>query len=237
MDVSNKKPPGLVQRLFFLTSISNKVLSAVTGLFLVAFLVSHLAGNLLLYVGQDAFNAYAYQLEKNKELLIIAEVILLAGALLHIIMGYWLTLQGRAARPVKYYRKKTLGKSNFFSSNMAFGGSLIFIFLIIHIYSFKIEEKPLIVSATTGLMIKDLYTHVISHFASPIYAGFYVLSMIFVGGHVAHGFQSAFRSLGLSNKDIYAPIVKFSYVFGFVIALLFASIPIYFYVMSVVNAP
>lgn len=220
-----------ISKLFFMSSVGRKYFSAITGLFLVGFLFIHLMGNLTLFLGSDVFNFYAHQLEKNKVLLFIMEAILFLGFLSHIVMGFYLTLQNRKARPQSYKKRRTLGMSTFFSNNMALGGSLIFIFLIIHVKHFRFGEMSHVENLYTdaNVKVKDLHTLVVGSFKDgAIYSIFYIIAMFFVGGHVAHGFQSAFRSLGLSNKRLYAPLKKISCIIGFLVALCFAAMPFYF---------
>ena len=219
---------NILGRLLFLSTVGRKIFVAITGLFLVGFLLIHLAGNITLFFGPDAFNGYAYQLEKNKAILYTLEIILLIGFSSHIIQAIYVTLENKKSRPVSYKKRRTLGMSTIFSNNMALGGSLILIFLVLHVNAFRFGETEMVYHPSADELVRDIYTLVTTSFKDPIYSGFYILAMFFVGGHVSHGFQSAFRSLGLSDKRVYPFFKKLSYVIGFFVALGFATMPIYF---------
>ena len=106
---------------FLNSSIGKKIVMSISGLFLIVFLIIHLAGNLLLYFGQNAFNLYAHKLESTP-LIFVLEAGLIAGFFLNIYQSIKLTIQSRKARTKKYAQKKGLGKSTFFSSNMFLSG-------------------------------------------------------------------------------------------------------------------
>lgn len=219
---------SILGKLLFFSTIGRKIFVAITGLFLVGFLFIHLAGNVTLFFGPDAFNGYAYQLEKNKAILYTLEVILLIGFFSHIFQALYVTLRNRDSRPVSYKKRRTLGMSTLFSNNMALGGSLIFIFLVLHVNAFRFGETAMVYHPSADELVRDIYTLVTTSFKDPLYSGFYILAMFFVGGHVSHGFQSAFRSLGLSDKRVYPFFKCLSYLIGVFIGLGFATMPIYF---------
>lgn len=208
---------------FLTSSLGKKIVMAATGLFLVLFLFEHLYGNLLLYKGDGgvAFNEYSHSLSHNL-LIRIVEVFLFLAIVFHVVQAIYLTKQNADARPVKYAVLKTKETSNWFAQNMGVTGSVIFAFLVIHLKTFFFPYR------VTG-EVPDLAYSVQEAFSSGWYSFFYVVSMLFLAFHLNHGFQSAFRSLGLVNKK-YAPVLKMS---GTGIAVLFfigfASFPILFY--------
>ena len=204
---------------FLESSIGKKIMVAAAGLLLCGFLITHLLGNLLMFVGGDAFNRYAEALEHNP-LLPVAEVGLVALFVLHIVLSARATLANRAARPEGYQVYKGKGARTPGSRTMAYTGTLILVFLIIHVATFKYDIG--------GLKGTDLFAHVLGWFANPFYAAFYILAVGGVGLHLSHGVQSAFQTFGL-NHTRYTPLVrKVGLAFAFLIFVGFASLPVYF---------
>jgi succinate dehydrogenase / fumarate reductase cytochrome b subunit len=201
---------------FLESSIGKKIMVAAAGILLCGFLVAHLLGNMLLFVGADAFNHYAETLEHNI-LLPVAEVGLFLLFIVHIILSYRATYLNRKARPDGYQVYKSKGARTWGSRSMAITGTLVLAFLIVHIKTFKFGGGG-----------ADLYTHVVTWFANPLYASFYVLALGGLGLHLSHGVQSAFQTFGL-NHPRYSPLIrKAGLVFAGFIFLGFASMPLYF---------
>ncbi len=204
---------------FLESSIGKKIMVATAGLLLIGFLVTHLAGNLLLFVGGDAFNKYAEAIEHNP-LLPLAEGGLVFLFLVHILLSARATFANRAARPVAYESYKGKGARTAGSSTMAITGTLLLIFIIAHVATFKFKAG--------GAKGADLYTHVLAWFANPWYSGFYLLALGGLCLHLSHGIQSAFQTFGV-NHPRYTPLIKKA---GLALAGLlflgFASMPVYF---------
>lgn len=204
---------------FLDSSIGKKIVVALAGVLLCGFLITHLAGNLFLFVGGDAFNRYAEALEHNP-LLPLAEGGLLFLFLVHIGMSARATLANRAARPVAYEAYKGKGARTPGSRSMAITGTVILAFVIIHVATFKFKAG--------GAKGADLFTHVVAWFANPWYAAFYILAVAGVGLHLSHGVQSALQTFGV-NHPRYTPMLrKAGLAFAALIFLGFASMPIYF---------
>ena len=196
---------------------------ACTGLFLVIFLFEHLYGNLLLYAhdGGAGFNEYSHSMSHNL-LIRIVEILLFVSIIIHVVQAIYLTKQNSDARPVKYAVYKVGETSNWFSRNMGITGSVIFAFLVIHLRTFFFPYR-----VTDG--IEDLAGSVQEAFSSGWYAGFYFIAIVFLSFHLNHGFQSAFRSLGLNNKK-YAPVLQMASTgLAILFFLGFASFPVLFY--------
>jgi succinate dehydrogenase / fumarate reductase cytochrome b subunit len=204
---------------FLDSSIGKKIMVALTGLLLCGFLITHLAGNMFLYVGAASFNKYAEFLE-GQALLPLAEAGLFVLFLIHIALSVRARLANAAARPVGYQVAADKGARTPGSRTMAVSGSLILLFLIVHVGTIKYHLG--------GQRGDTLFAHVTGWFSNPLYAGFYVLAMIGLGLHLSHGVQSSFQTLGLNHKR-YTPVIKgVGLAFAAVVALLFASMPIYF---------
>lgn len=202
---------------FINSSIGKKMLMGVTGLMLCLFLVGHLAGNLLLYVGPDAFNAYAHTLQKNPVLVPI-ELGLLAVFLFHIFLAIRVTLDNRSARPVPYALDEAAGPGRSVASRtMIYSGLVMALFVPVHLINFKYGD----------IVGGDLYGLVVRTFQSPGWALFYVASMAVLANHLRHGFRSGFQSLGALCGKTDAPDRMLSVVFGVAIGGGFLLIPVW----------
>lgn len=204
------------------SSIGKKIIMALTGIFLITFLTVHFMGNLTLFAndGGESFNAYA-KLLRSLKFMVILEVGLGLIFLFHILNGARLFIENKIARPTNYAVNGTRKNTNISSRTMIITGSTIFIFLVIHLYSFFVKHTLL----HEGDSLFDL---VKTAFDNPIYSWFYVIAMGILGFHLNHGFQSAFQTFGWNHKK-YTPAVKFiGAVYAIIITIGFASMPIYF---------
>lgn len=200
------------------SSIGKKLMMAITGLCFCSFLILHLAGNLLLYSGRDAFNSYAEKLHSLGSIITLAEFGLLFFAIIHILIGAILFYQNLRARPIRYSINKWAGGRSIGSVTMPYTGLLLLIFVIIHLLNFHFIEK----NDTTIFQI------VTDAFAKPGYIAIYVAAMIVVAIHVSHGFWSAFQTIG-ANHPKYMPVIRgLSIVFSIALGVGFGFIPIYF---------
>lgn len=218
----------------FDSSIGRKVTMALSGLFLCLFLVGHLVGNLQLLIpdqaaAQEQFNFYAKFMTTNPAVKILSYLTYFS-ILYHAFKGLMLTIQNRKARPVDYAVKKRAANSHWTSRSMGVLGTLILVFIIVHMGDFWREmhfEMQPSYQLKNGEMVKDLYSEVIEAFQNPLYVLLYVASMFAVGFHLWHGFKSAFQSLGLGQPTLAALIQKLGYGFAIIVPLLFAIIPIF----------
>lgn len=214
---------------FFLSSIGKKMIMGMLGLFLSLFLIIHFIGNLFLYVGEEAFNRYAYMLTSTK-LFPIMEVSLLSLFLFHAVMGVFLVIQNKRARGAQGYavRKETGKGSTIFSSSMPYTGALLLIFIVLHVIHFRFGTHYSVMYSD-GVQMRNLYRLVLEFFTSPYNTLFYVFSMIILAGHLLHGVQSAFQSLSLRTKS-YEPLIKLiGYLFVALVLFGFTSFPIWSY--------
>src|SRR6266498_2450083 len=167
-------------RQFLSSSIGTKILIALTGLAFFGYLLIHLAGNLLIFVGGDAFNAYAHTMTGNA-LLPVIEIGLAAIFLLHVYKAVTNFFRNTQARPSRYCEKHWAhhtSRKTLSSTTMIVTGSIIFIFTVLHVKQYRI---------------------VVELFANPLWVAFYVLAMVLVGMHLRHGLSSALQSLGLEH--------------------------------------
>jgi succinate dehydrogenase / fumarate reductase cytochrome b subunit len=175
------------------TSIGKKVMMALTGLAFCGFLLAHLAGNLTLYGGREAFNGYAHHLHSLGPLLTVAELGLLALALVHVATGLLLFWQNFRARPERYAVDARAGGRTIGSATMPYTGVLILLFVIFHLANFSFVDK-------TNTTIFDIVS---GAFANPVYVGIYIVAMVVVALHVSHGFWSLFQTLGWNHPQVH----------------------------------
>jgi succinate dehydrogenase / fumarate reductase cytochrome b subunit len=214
-------------KLLSYSSITKKIVMALAGLFLISFLVVHLAINLLLLNNDDgAAFMVAVEFMTTNPLVKIMEYFLMGGFAIHILIGVIIQIQNWMARPVRY---KVEGYSHlsFFSKYMIHTGAIIFIFLCIHFINFYFVKLGW-VNPPAGVEKEDFYQMANLLFADKFYAILYVVLMIFLGFHLHHAFQSAFQTLGL-NHTKYTPFIKaVSTIYAIVVPLGFACIPLFY---------
>ncbi len=231
--VPNKRKNWFMQ--FIYSSIGRKLLMALTGLFLILFLTVHLAGNLQLLAGDggEAFNKYAKFMGHN-ELIQIVSFGNFFFITLHIIVSIVLTRSNTQARPKSYAYSKPGANASWSSRNMMILGSIVLIFLVIHLSNFWAKSKFGPVEMVTydgveGVEYQDLYSIVQAKFSVGWLVALYVVSMLGLAFHLSHGFQSAFQTIGLNHVK-YSPAIKLvGLIYCIVIPLGFAIIPLYMY--------
>lgn len=212
------------------SSIGRKIIMAVTGLFLCSFLVIHLIGNLQLFKndGGVAFNIYSHFMGTNPIIRTI-EWVLVAGFGFHIYEAIALTGKNRKARGSQGYVEDRIGQNSPWASrNMGLLGTIILIFLLVHLYNFfwraRFGELDPDINNND-----DLYTLVVSSFQQWWYVLLYVLAQVALCYHLIHGFKSAFQSLGLTHRK-YTPLVTYvGYAFSVIVCAGFAAMPLYFF--------
>lgn len=223
------------------SSLGKKYLMAVSGLALVGFIVTHLLGNLQLYGDGTAFNAYAKGLHDLGPLLWVAEIGLLGVFLLHIAVALGLQRTNSKARGSRYKhaQKSKDGPSQMsvLSRNMIITGVVIFVFVVVHVLHMKFgafSPDAINNQMTTvdGEAAYNLYARVVHAFQNPIWVVFYVGVMLFLGGHLRHGFWSAFQSLGALNHRLEKPAILAGAIVAVLLAAGFLGIPIFIFITN-----
>jgi len=208
--------------------IGRKVLMALTGLLLSAFLVVHLAGNLLVFSGATHFNEYSANMLSNP-LIYVAEIGLLVLFVAHFVSGILVYRQNQAARPIGYEKKERAGYTShksIASTTMIFSGLFLLFFVPFHLVTFKFGTHY---TTASEPHVRDLYRLVIEVFSSPTYVVFYLVAMVIVGFHLWHGVSSAFQSTGLYYRK---GLRTFGQIFAIAIAGGFLIIPILLYLFG-----
>lgn len=174
---------------FWRSTIGKKVVMAVTGVLLVAFIISHVAANLLVFKGPEAMRHYALLLRSTGSLLWVARGGLLLAAVLHIVAAVQLTRRDMVARPVGY-AKRDPQVSTFAARTIRIGGFLLLVFVVYHLLHFTIG------TVHPDFRHLEPYHNIVTGFAVPWVAAFYIVAMAALGLHLHHGVWAAFRTLG-----------------------------------------
>jgi succinate dehydrogenase / fumarate reductase cytochrome b subunit len=220
----------------YLTStLFRKTLAALSGLFLVIFLFGHLAGNLQLIMlsgdaAQKQFNEYALFMTTNPAVKILS-LLTYTSIILHTLLTLFLAFQSKSARPINYAVSSGSENSRWASRNMPLLGTIVLVFIVIHMKSFWYEMHW----GDIGNDLwgnRDIYTVTIVAFRELWYTAFYVLSMVGLGFHLCHGISSAFQTIGIKTKKYLGPIEKFATMVSIIVPIAFASIPIILYLRS-----
>jgi len=187
-------------RDFLKSSIGRKMVVAVTGLFLWGFVVVHMLGNLQIFLGQEALNAYAHKLQSLPLLLWPARAFLLAVFIVHLWFSLRLAVENRRARPIGYAKKDTV-QASAASRTMALSGMILLAFVIYHLLHFTFGvTNPDFFNRTDAKGWHDVYAMSVLSFQNYFITGSYVVAMFFMCFHLSHGLASLPQSLGLSDE-------------------------------------
>jgi succinate dehydrogenase / fumarate reductase, cytochrome b subunit len=214
---------------FFSSSVGTKVLIALTGLGFAAFLVTHLAANLLVLFSPHAYNEYSHKLISNP-LIYLAEAGLVLLFVTHAFKAIANVVRNRGARPEGYAVKRRAGhtsRKSLASTTMIVTGTWLLLFIVIHLKTFKFGPWY-----DTPDGMRDLARLVTEEFRQPLFVVFYALSMAVVGLHLRHGLSSAFQSLGIDHPKYTPFILKAGLVVAIAMGLGFAAIPIVIFLTS-----
>ena len=216
------------------STLGKKLIMALSGLFLILFLIGHVSGNTLLFKndGGEAFNIYAKFMTTNPAVKLLSYITYIS-VLAHVVYSIILARSNKTARPIGYAISKSETNSAWSSRNMGVLGTIILIFIVIHLQGFwyKMHWGNLPVVEYNGEQFKDLFTIVQFAFQQEWLVALYVLSMVLLGFHLSHGFSSAFQTLGLNHVKYSPAIKKIGLAFSIIVPALFASMPLYIYFM------
>ena len=220
------------------SQVGRKILTGVTGVLLVLFVIGHLSGNLtLLSRDPSVFNTYARFLHRFGTLVYVVEVGLAAVILLHAYLGIALAMRTARARKNGYEVYKSKGgpsRQTLASRTMVYTGIILMVFLVIHIVQFRFGPSTDLgyVVDIKGEESRDLYRLVYETFRNIWWVIFYVGVMILLGFHLRHGVWSALQSLGAMKPRYSKVIFSLALLFGVLLAVGFLILPIYMYVIS-----
>jgi succinate dehydrogenase / fumarate reductase, cytochrome b subunit len=211
----------------FYTSIGYKVLMALSGLFLMFFLLQHLTINMLSVISPNAFNEVSHFMGTNPLVQFALQPVLILAVLFHFIMGMFLEYKNKQSRAISYAYNKPSASSNWASRNMIISGLTVLAFLVIHFYDFWIPE---IKYKYIDFQVEapERYFEELTHkFQSLSRVVMYVIAFLFLSLHLLHGFQSSFQSVGFSNQNKRQILHKIGNVFAVVVPLGFVFIAIF----------
>jgi succinate dehydrogenase / fumarate reductase, cytochrome b subunit len=218
---------------FFTSSIGKKFVMAITGLFLISFLIVHVGLNACIWANDNGsmFNRAAHFMGSTIVIRLM-EVVLFIGFIIHIIQGWVLDVQNRSKRKQGY--AVTLGNrgSKWYSRSMGLLGTLLFLFLVMHISHFWIPSRithDLEPVQYRQVPMHNLYLRMVEVFQNPVVVILYVLGCLSLMYHLLHGFKSAFRTLGVHNHRYFSLIKATGYGFSIIVSLAFAMMPVSFY--------
>ena len=228
-----KNPLYMKWSAFFTSSIGKKFTMALTGLFLISFLIVHVGLNACIWANDNGsmFNRAAHFMGSTIVVRLM-EVVLFIGFIIHIIQGWVLEVQNRSKRKKGY--AVTLGNrgSKWYSRSMGLLGTLLFLFLVMHISHFWIPSRithNLEPVEYRQVEMHNLYLRMVEVFQNPVVVILYVLGCLSLMYHLLHGFKSAFRTLGVHNYRYFSLIKATGYGFSIIVSLAFAMMPISFY--------
>jgi len=214
----------------FYTSIGYKILMALSGLFLMFFLLQHLIINFLSVISINAFNEASHFMGTNPIVQFLLQPVLIFAVVFHFIMGIILERKNRNAREIQYAYNKPGANSNWFSRNMVISGLTVLAFLVLHFWDFWIPEiKHKYMDFIPGN--PERYFGELQHkFTSLPRMISYVVAFVFLSLHLLHGFQSSFQSVGFSNQKTRISLHKLGNLFAVVVPMGFIFIAIFHFI-------
>lgn len=212
---------------FLKSSIGRKVSMALSAFFLMFFLLQHLAINILSVVNPDLFNEVSHFMGTNPVVQFALQPVLIFAVVFHFVMGFILELKNRKANGASYAKNNGAANSTWFSRNMIISGITILAFILLHFIDFWFPEinTKFIQGDWSGTMegVEGFryYEELVHKFMHPARVIPYVVAFIFLGLHLAHGFTSAFQSVGAASlrKKLekvgvaYSVLVPFGFIF------------------------
>lgn len=195
---------------FLSSSIARKVAMSLSALFLISFLLIHVAINLVSVCSPDLFNELSHFMGTNPLIQYGLQPVLVLGVIFHFVLGFILELRNKRARNVKYAKFNGAASATWMSRNMVISGAVILAFLILHFIDFWIPEMntKYVLGDMSGMIDGEYryFTELQHKFVSPVRVGAYVVSFVLLALHLMHGFQSAFQSIGINNR--YSGFIK-----------------------------
>lgn len=218
----------------FKTSVARKVAMALSALFLIIFLILHMAVNLTSVFSTDLFNELSHFMGTNPIVQIVMQPILMLGVVFHFVMGFILEFQNRRSRGnVPYAKYNGAANSSWMSRNMIYSGMFILIFLAIHLADFWVHEMSVkyIKGDMTGIANGDYryYQELVEKFHQTWRVIAYCVGFIFLYLHLIHGFQSSFQSIGLKDDKRKKLISIAGNIYSFIICGGFMFVALYHY--------
>lgn len=222
---------------FFTSSVGKKLVMAFTGLFLISFLIIHVGINACIFAdlfndddNGQMFNKAAHFMGSSYVIRAL-EIGLFVGIIAHIVQGYMLTAQNQARRKQGYAVSMGSQGSAWYKKSMGLLGTLILLFLIVHISHFWVPSRITYAETLSeveynGRHMHDVFSKMVDVFQSPVWVLLYVLGCFSLAWHLLHGFQSSFRTVGVHNKKWLTLVNSLGVGFSIIVPLVFALMPV-----------
>ncbi|HWJ28247.1 MAG TPA: succinate dehydrogenase cytochrome b subunit [Flavisolibacter sp.] len=225
---------------FFSSAVGRKIVMALTGLFLISFLIVHVGLNCCIFYDLPIFNHNdngsmfnrAAHFMGSSWAIRLMEFILFGGFILHIIQGYIVEIKNKSRRNKGYQVPLGNRGSTWYSRNMAILGTLVFLYLVIHIAQFWVPSRityNLNEVTYRGVEVHDMFSKMYEVFQNEWVVILYLVGVIALAFHLFHGFQSAFRTMGVHNRKFMLMLKSLGYGFTVIVCVLFALMPISMY--------
>lgn len=189
------------------STIGRKYAMALSAMFLLIFLIMHLAVNFLSVFGETAYNNASYFMGYNPLIQYLMQPVLMFAVIFHFVMGIVLELKNKSARPMRYAVNNGAANSTWMSRNMIISGAVVLAFLGLHLYDFWYHEMNYKYLEGLPVVENRFWADLHEKFKNPVRVGLYILSFVLLGLHLAHGFQSSFQSIGARHPK-YTPMIK-----------------------------
>ena len=213
---------------YLCSTIGRKQLVAITGLIWTLFVLGHMAGNLLIFAGPEMYNKYGHAIVSNKPLLLAAESTLVLALITHVFLTIWITKQNRQSRPQGYAVSPSgEKKASMASRTMIFQGSIILVFIILHLITFKYGTYYSV--TYNGVEMRDLHRLMVEVFDQPAYVIWYVVALLCLFTHLSHGVTSVFQTWGLNHPQFNRLVTNCGYAYAVIVTLGFLAQPLYIF--------
>lgn len=215
--------------MFLKSTIGRKYIMALTGLIWAGFVLVHMAGNFLLFVSADAYNAYSHALTSGK-IIYLAEAVLVLSLIPHVVTAITLTLKNKSARDRGYATSASEKGASFASKTMPVQGMLILLFIVLHLIGFKYGTYY--ETTVDGVVMRDIFKLVVETFKNPLMTAWYLVALVVLGLHLSHGISSVFQSLGLLSRANQKVIKTIALAYAVLVAGGFLVQPIYIFLFA-----
>lgn len=210
-----------------LATITRKQIVAISGIGLAVFVMVHMIGNLLIFLGPQAYNEYSHALTSN-HFIYVAELALVAMFLAHAFYASFLTWKNYRTRDTRYAMRASGAKRTPWLHRTLFAqGLILLVFVILHLITFKYGTNYT-VNYGHG-EIRDLYKLVVEVFQQPGFVAWYIVALLILGFHLSHGVSSTVQTLGVNHPRYQKAIFRFGVIYALVVSLGFISQPVYIF--------
>lgn len=215
---------------FVKSTVGRKYIMGISGLVWMGFVLTHMAGNMLILAGPDLYNAYGHAILSNKPLLYGAESVLVLALIVHVTTAISLTIENRRAKGTRYAVNPNGEKGpTLASQTMGMQGSLVLAFIILHLATFKYGTHY--DTTVNGVQMRDLHRLVVEIFQQPGYVVWYVVALIVLMFHLSHGAHSIFQSFGFLERKMIKGVRKFAWTYAIIVVAGFLSQPAYVFLL------